>query len=212
MIDIIVIIVMLLAFYFGYRRGFIVSLVRLILLYLATLFAPSVAEPLGALFLDNKSLAFVVGFFIVIILAMLVLKLLSPLIDKLADLSPFESLDKILGGVLNFGLVLMIVSGLFAAFDYANIGTLNITKATTYIADNNSVGDVADMLTDLVEGDVETRRQICDARFVDYETLDDSFFFNPLAEMGRTITPTLDELEEAITKEAKDSIFSSIVQ
>ena len=114
MIDILVIIIMLLAFYFGYRRGFIVSLVRLILLYLATLFAPSVAEPLGAIFLDNKYLAFVAGFFIVIILAMLVLKLLSPLIDKLADLSPFKTLDKILGGVLNFGLVLMIVSGLFA--------------------------------------------------------------------------------------------------
>ena len=64
MIDILVIIIMLLAFYFGYRRGFIVSLVRLILLYLATLFAPSVAEPLGAIFLDNKFLAFVAGFFL----------------------------------------------------------------------------------------------------------------------------------------------------
>ena len=211
MIDILVIIIMLLAFYFGYRRGFIVSLVRLILLYLATLFAPSVAEPLGAIFLDNKYLAFVAGFFIVIILAMLVLKLLSPLIDKLADLSPFKTLDKILGGVLKFGLVLMIVSGLFAAFDYANIGNPNIIKATTYIAESGSVGDITDKVTTILEGDVQSCRQICDARFVDYETLDKSFFFNPLAEMGRTITPTLEELEESVTREAREGVLSSII-
>ena len=211
MIDILVIIIMLLAFYFGYRRGFIVSLVRLILLYLATLFAPSVAEPLGAIFLDNKFLAFVAGFFIVVILAMLVLKLLSPLIDKLSALSPFETLDKVLGGVLNFGLVLMIVSGLFAAFDYANIGTPNIAKATNYITESNSVGDGMDRVASFLEGDIETRRQFCDSRFVDYETLDNSFFFNSLAEMGRTITPTLDELEEAVTREAKEGLFSSII-
>ena len=64
MLDIIVIIAMLLAFYIGYRRGFIVSLIHLVGIYLATLLAPAIAEPIGSIFMgDSKYLAFVAGFF-----------------------------------------------------------------------------------------------------------------------------------------------------
>jgi uncharacterized membrane protein required for colicin V production len=211
MIDILIIIAMLLAFYIGYRRGFIVSLIHLVGIYLATLIAPTIAEPIGSMFMgDNKYLAFIAGFFLVVAAAILILWFVAPILGKfIMFLNPFKKLDKILGGVLNFVVMLVVTAGLFAAFDYANISSHpNVDTITAYVNEKVNSGEritQADVMA-FANGDVATMRKIFKPRFVDYETLDSSTFFNALANFGRAITPSLESLNESVCKEAKEGI------
>lgn len=214
MLDIIVIIAMLLAFYIGYRRGFIVSLIHLVGIYLATLLAPAIAEPIGSIFMgDSKYLAFVAGFFLVVAAAIFILWFVAPIIGKLILLNPFKRFDKLLGGVLNLVVVLVVTAGLFAAFDYANISNEpDVEKISAYVDEKIEDGEGVskeDVLA-LANGDITTMRMFFKSRFVDYETLDKSTFFNSLASFGRAIAPSLDGLNELVRNEAKAGIKSEM--
>lgn len=214
MLDIIVIIAMLLAFYIGYRRGFIVSLIHLVGIYLATLLAPAIAEPIGSIFMgDSKYLAFVAGFFLVVAVAIFILWFVAPIIGKLIFLNPFKRFDKLLGGVLNLVVVLVVTAGLFAAFDYANISNEpDVEKISAYVDEKIEDGEGVskeDVLA-LANGDITTMRMFFKSRFVDYETLDKSTFFNSLASFGRAIAPSLDGLNELVRNEAKAGIKSEM--
>ena len=214
MLDIIVIIAMLLAFYIGYRRGFIVSLIHLVGIYLATLLAPAIAEPIGSIFMgDSKYLAFVAGFFLVVAVAIFILWFVAPIIGKLIFLNPFKRFDKLLGGVLNLVVVLVVTAGLFAAFDYANISNEpDVEKISAYVDEKIEDGEGVskeDVLA-LANGDITTMRMFFKSRFVDYETLDKSTFFNSLASFGRAIAPSLDGLNELVRNEAKAGIRSEM--
>jgi uncharacterized membrane protein required for colicin V production len=216
MIDILVIIAMLLAFYIGYRRGFIVSLIHLVGIYLATLLAPTIAEPIGSIFMgDSKYLAFIAGFFLVVAAAIFILWFVAPILGKfIMFLNPFKRFDKILGGVLNLVVMLVVTAGLFAAFDYANISNQpDIEKISAYVESKAMDGEgiSEDDIMAFANGDVETMRKIFKPRFVDYETLDNSTFFNPLASFGRAITPSLDGLNDLVRSEAKDGISKNIL-
>ena len=214
MLDIIVIIAMLLAFYIGYRRGFIVSLIHLVGIYLATLLAPAIAEPIGSIFMgDSKYLAFVAGFFLVVAAAIFILWFVAPIIGKLIFLNPFKRFDKLLGGVLNLVVVLVVTAGLFAAFDYANISNEpDVEKISAYVDEKIEDGEGVskeDVLA-LANGDITTMRMFFKSRFVDYETLDKSTFFNSLASFGHAIAPSLDGLNELVRNEAKAGIKSEM--
>ena len=216
MIDILVIIAMLLAIYIGYRRGFIVSLIHLVGIYLATLLAPAIAEPIGSMFMgDNKYLAFIAGFFLVIAAAIFILWFAAPILGKfIMFLNPFKRFDKILGGVLNLCVMLVVTSGLFATFDYANISNQpDIKKISAYAEQRVSSGEgiTTEDIKAFANGDIEMMRKIFKPRFVEYETLDSSTFFNPLASFGRAIAPSLDGLNNLVRNEAKESISKDVL-
>jgi uncharacterized membrane protein required for colicin V production len=212
MLDIIIIIAAILSFYVGYRRGFIAQLINLVGLYLAILLAPVLAEPVGSIFFGNEYLAYVAGFFVVLAVAMLLMWFISPIVSKLLFWNPFKGLDAILGGVLNLVVTIIVASSLFAAFDYANINTskLNEEKIVEHVINNASNNaSSADLKSDalvLANGDIKTLRKFFKPRFVEYETLESSALFDPLAGLGRAITPSLGGFKDQVRDEAKGAI------
>lgn len=219
MLDIIIIIAAILSFYVGYRRGFIAQLINLVGLYLAILLAPVLAEPVGSIFFGNEYLAYVAGFFVVLAVAMLLMWFISPIVSKLLFWNPFKGLDAILGGVLNLVVTIIVASSLFAAFDYANINTskLNEEKIVEHVinnassADNNaSSADIKSNALALANGDIKTLRKFFKPRFVEYETLESSALFDPLAGLGRAITPSLGGFKDQVRDEAKGAINEQI--
>lgn len=212
MLDIIIIIAALLSFYVGYRRGFIAQLINLVGLYLAILLAPVLAEPVGSIFFGNEYLAYVAGFFVVLAVAMLLMWFISPIVSKLLFWNPFKGLDAILGGVLNLVVTIIVASSLFAAFDYANINTSkpNVEKIGEHVINNApSVDPKSDALA-LANGDIKTLRKFFKPRFVEYETLESSALFDPLAGLGRAITPSLGGFKDQVRDEAKGAINEQI--
>jgi membrane protein required for colicin V production len=207
MLDIIVIIALILSFYVGYRRGFIVQLISLVGLYVAILLAPSIAEPVGSIFLGNEHLAFVGGFFVVIALAMLVVWFVAPLIGKLIFWNPFKGLDAIMGGLLNLVVTIIIASSLFAAFDYANI---DVSKPNIKAMIENEDVASEDQLIAIADGDIKTMRKYFRHRFVKYETLESSALFDPLAGFGRFVAPSLSGFNKQMRADAKTAIDNKV--
>ena len=209
MLDIIIIIAAILSFYVGYRRGFIVQLISLVALYVAILLAPSIAEPIGSIFMgsDAQGIAFVAGFFLVVAISMMVVWFVAPLIGKLIFWNPFKQFDALVGGLLNLVVNFIIASSLFAAFDYANIGEPNIDAINEKIIEDISM---ADKMESLADGDIESLRTYFKPRYVEYETLESSALFDPMASFGRFITPSMDGFNETMREEAKESINKQV--
>lgn len=210
MLDIIIIIAAILSFYVGYRRGFIVQLISLVALYVAILLAPSIAEPIGSIFMgsDAQGIAFVAGFFLVVAISMMVVWFVAPLIGKLIFWNPFKKFDALAGGLLNLVVNFIIASAIFAAFDYANIGEPNIDAINEKIIEDISM---ADKMESLADGDIESLRTYFKPRYVEYETLESSAFFDPMASFGRFITPSMDGFNESMRDNAKSAINKKIL-
>jgi membrane protein required for colicin V production len=210
MLDIIIIIAAILSFYVGYRRGFIVQLISLVALYVAILLAPSIAEPIGSIFMgsDAQGIAFVAGFFLVVAISMMVVWFVAPLIGKLIFWNPFKKFDALAGGLLNLVVNFIIASAIFAAFDYANIGEPNIDAINEKIIEDISM---ADKMESLADGDIESLRTYFKPRYVEYETLESSALFDPMASFGRFITPSMDGFNESMRDNAKSAINKKIL-
>lgn len=212
MLDIIIIIAALISFYIGYRRGFIVQLISFVALYLAILVAPTIAEPVGSILFGEEHLAYVGGFFMVIAAVIFVMWFVAPIIGKFIFWNPFKRLNALMGGILTLGVSVIVISSLFAAFDYANIDTSkpNVEKINEYVQqslDNaTSATDITGEIVALTNGDVKTMRKYFKPRFVEYKTLESSALFYPLANFGRAIAPTMDDFNATIRKEAKVAI------
>lgn len=211
MIDIIVIIAAIMAFYTGYRRGFIVQLISLVGLYIAVLLAPTIAKPIGSIFISNEYMAYVAGFFLVLAVALFIMWFAAPLIGKLIFWNPFERLDALMGGLLNLVVMIIITSALFAAFDYANISSKpKMESINEYVVENVGSGDIEAKVKALADGDIETMRKFFEPRFVEYETLESSALFDPLAGFGRFIAPSMDGFNKTMREEAKESINEQV--
>jgi membrane protein required for colicin V production len=211
MIDIIVIIAAIMAFYTGYRRGFIVQLISLVGLYIAVLLAPTIAKPVGSIFISNEYMAYVAGFFVVLAVALFIMWFAAPIIGKLIFWNPFGRLDALMGGLLNLVVMIIVTSALFAAFDYANISSKpKLESINEYVAKNVNSGDIEAQVKALAEGDIETMRKYFEPRFVEYETLESSAMFDPLAGFGRFIAPSMDSFNETMREEAKESINKQV--
>lgn len=211
MIDIIVIIAAIMAFYMGYRRGFIVQLISLVGLYIAVLLAPTIAKPIGSIFISNEYMAYVAGFFLVLAVALFIMWFAAPLIGKLIFWNPFERLDALMGGLLNLVVMIIVTSALFAAFDYANISSKpKMESINEYVVENMGSGDIETKVKALADGDIETMRKFFEPRFVEYETLESSALFDPLAGFGRFIAPSMDGFNKTMREEAKESINEQV--
>lgn len=211
MIDIIVIIAAIMAFYTGYRRGFIVQLISLVGLYIAVLLAPTIAKPIGSIFISNEYMAYVAGFFLVLAVALFIMWFAAPLIGKLIFWNPFERLDALMGGLLNLVVMIIVTSALFAAFDYANISSKpKMESINEYVVENVGSGDIEANVKALADGDIETMRKFFEPRFVEYETLESSALFDPLAGFGRFIAPSMDGFNKTMREEAKESINEQV--
>ena len=211
MIDIIVIIAAIMAFYTGYRRGFIVQLISLVALYVAVLIAPTIAKPIGSIFISNEYMAYVAGYFLVLAIALFVMWFVAPLIGKLIFWNPFERFDSLMGGLLNLVVMIIVTSALFAAFDYANISSKpKMESINEFAIENIESGDIEAKVKALADGDIETMRKYFEPRFVEYDTLEQSALFDPLAGFGRFIAPSMDGFNEDMREEAKESIDEQI--
>lgn len=210
MLDIIILIAAIVSFYIGYRRGFIVQLISLVALYIAILVAPAIAEPVGSIFMgsDAYGIAFVAGFFLVVAISMMIIWFVAPLIGKLIFWNPFKGFDSLAGGVLNLLVTFIVASSLFAAFDYANIGEPNHDAINERLNEDISLKDE---LSSFADGDMETLRTYFKPRYVEYETLESSALFDPMAGFGRFITPSMNGFNETMRADAKSAINKQIL-
>lgn len=196
-IDIILLIVMCVALLYGWRKGAIVQLLQLAGIFLAILLAPDFADEVGAIFTEDTGLAYLLGYGAIIIGAWVVLWIIAPLFRKLLFFEALRHVDSMLGMLFSFLATIIIVSVLFSLFVTANIGEIRSDKILELGTSGLTASEI-DAYAEMIESRDESLRDYFEPKYIDYELLDESKFFNPLANFGATIFPELKEAQMRI--------------
>ncbi len=211
MIDIIVIICVVWALVLGIKRGFIIQLCHLVGLYMALLFAPTYATEIGSLVMDDPGKAYLAGFILIVAAAAVLVWIIAPMIKAIVVWRPIRGIDALLGAVLNVALVTVIIAALFSIFDRINISPNIRQEALAEIVDSHSEGDIRERVTALSQADIDGEmRQYFEHKYIDYETLDESICFYPLARLGTELIPSIRIIDETIRSEAERAINEQI--
>ena len=193
-IDIIIAVVALFALVLGWRRGFVVQLCQLVGLYIAILIAPEFAGEIGATFSDDPGLAYIVGFAIIIVGTWLVVWILAPLLRKMLFCDFLRNVDSLMGATLAIATLFIITSVGCSLFRTANIGEVRTEKILELGAQGLSPEEQEAYIEKLENKDV-SMREYFDAKYIDYDTLNESRLFGPLASIGDTLCPGLDDFK-----------------
>ena len=199
-IDIFVMIILVWTFFAGWKRGFVVTLCHLVGLLLAIFIAPSLAAPIGSIFLSDTIKAYILGFIIIVAAAILLVKVLAPMLRTIIVWNPFKKWDALFGAILNVVVAALTLGALFTVFDQANIGNQPRREAFVELAENGSSEDIMAF----ADGDIKSLRKYFEPRYVDYEVLESSATFYPLARFGDIVTPSLDIVKDVFEQSAKN--------
>ena len=211
MIDIVVLIAVVWALVLGIKRGFVAQLCHLVGLYLALLMAPSFASQVGSLFMDDPGKAYLAGFILIVAAALIIIWIVAPLIKAIVVWKPVKGVDALLGAVLNVTTTIIVISALFSIFDRINISSNIRQEALQSIVENHSEGDIKAKILELSNADIDSEmRQYFEHKYIDYQTLDESICFHPLAKFGTAIIPSIKRFDETIRTEAHKAISEKV--
>lgn len=196
-IDIILLIVVCVALLYGWRKGAIVQFLQLAGIYLAILLAPDFADEVGAIFTQDTGLAYLIGYAVIIVGAWIVLWIIAPLFRKILFFDALRQVDSMLGMLLAFVATIIIVSVLFSLFVTANIGEIRSDKILELGTSGLTASEIDDY-AEMLEKRDESLRDYFEPKYIDYRVLDESKFFNPLADFGTSIFPELKETQQKI--------------
>lgn len=188
---------MCVALLYGWRKGAIVQFLQLAGIYLAILLAPDFADEVGAIFTEDAGLAYLLGYGAIIIGAWVVLWIIAPLFRKMLFFEALRHVDSMLGMLFSFIATIIIVSVLFSLFVTANIGEIRSDKILELGTSGLTASEI-DEYAEMIESRDESLRDYFEPKYIDYELLDESKFFNPLANFGRDIFPELEEAQMRI--------------
>lgn len=196
-IDIVLLIVICVALIYGWRKGAIVQFLQLVGVYLAVLLAPDFADEVGAVFTEDAGLAYLIGYGVIILGAWIVLWIIAPLFRKMLFFDALRRIDSMLGMVLSFVATIVITSVLFSLFVTANIGDIRSDKILELGTSGLTAAEIEEY-AEMLESRDESLRDYFEPKYIDYKTLDESKFFNPLAEFGKDIFPGLEKAQREI--------------
>lgn len=196
-IDILFAVLAILSLILGWRKGFVVQLIQLIVLYAAILLAPEFADSVGEIFTNDRSLTYLIGFVAIILVSWVVIRIIAPLFRKILLFGLLKKFDSLFGMVLSFFTMVIIVSVICSLFVTVNIGQMRADK----VMELGAQGIDADTMEEYVEmfEDKDLRvRDFFEPNYVSYEVLDDSLLFNHLVDIGDVICPKLEDIQEEI--------------
>jgi uncharacterized membrane protein required for colicin V production len=196
-IDIVLLIVICVALIYGWRKGAIVQFLQLVGVYLAVLLAPDFADEVGAVFTEDAGLAYLIGYGVIIIGAWIALWIIAPLFRKMLFFDALRRIDSMLGMVLSFVATIVITSVLFSLFVTANIGDIRSDKILELGTSGLTAAEIEEY-AEMLDSRDESLRDYFEPKYIDYKTLDESKFFNPLAEFGEDIFPGLEKAQREI--------------
>lgn len=120
-IDLILCLVLLLALWNGWRRGFILQICSLVALVAAIWLAARFGGEAAILLHIEEAYAEPAGFVVVLVVALLLIALLARIVRKIFHFAGFGLLDTLLGIVVAAVKYLLVTSVIFAAIDRINV-------------------------------------------------------------------------------------------
>ena len=130
-IDIIILICLLPAIYFGIRNGLVKQLISLCVIFfgikLSLQFSPTVAEWLTEHFTLKEYIAKTASFIVIFIAVSLIFSLIGRLVEKIIQITLLGWLNRLAGIILSLVISVLLISVLIYLFDLLN-ANLNIVE------------------------------------------------------------------------------------
>lgn len=134
-LDIILALILIVAFFLGFSRGFLLALASLVGViagvYGAFYFSDPVARLLTSWFHLSDETTYVIAFVVTFFLIVLVFSLLGNLLTKVADFAMLGIFNKLLGGVFNMLKYAFIMSVVFMFLNNSNYQNVFIEENKT---------------------------------------------------------------------------------
>lgn len=129
-IDLIVGLLLLIAIFNGWRRGFIMQACSLVAIVVAIFLAAEFGQQVGVALNLSPALASVGGFMVVLVVAMIAISILSRLVRGLLSFVGLGILDNVLGVVIAAAKYMLLVSIVLMALEQFNLEKRLIDPAT----------------------------------------------------------------------------------
>lgn len=127
-LDLIICLVLLVALFNGWRKGFILQLCSLVAVVAAIVLASRYGAEAGAFLKHDAQYAEPAGFVVVLLVAMLVITLAARLVRKIFRFAGFGLVDILLGVTVAAAKYLLLLSLAFAAFEKINVNYTLLSK------------------------------------------------------------------------------------
>lgn len=127
-LDLIICLVLLVALFNGWRKGFILQLCSLVAVVAAIVLASRYGAEAGASLKLDAQYAEPAGFVVVLLVAMLVITLAARLVRKIFRFAGFGLVDILLGVTVAAAKYLLLLSLAFAAFEKINVNYTLLSK------------------------------------------------------------------------------------
>jgi membrane protein required for colicin V production len=162
-LDIIFLFILLVFFFLGYKRGFLLSLLQLLgivlVIVLIRQFGTVIREGIHHQFGISDTWAIVLGYIVIFIIIMILAKIISLVLQKLIALIHLGWIDRLVGGIVNllfcFALIVILVLILEISTLSNSLGEVKdnskIYNSARIIADdiiNNYLGEIPGRTSD----------------------------------------------------------------
>lgn len=196
-IDILILIVACASLFYGWRKGAIVLFLQLMGIYLASLLATDYADNVGSIFTDDPGLSYFVGYLVIIVGVWALIWIIAPLIHKLLVFKALRKFDSLIGMFFSFLTTIVIVSVMLSLFETANVGQVRADKLLELGGSGLTMEEIK-VYADKIENKDRSLQEFFEPKYVEYETLEESAFFYPLADFGAGICPGLKDVQHQI--------------
>ena len=193
-IDIILLIIACVALFYGWCKGAIVLLLQLVGIYVATLLATDYADKVGSMLTDDTGMSYLLGYIIIIVVVWLFVWIIAPLFRKLLLFDFLIKFDSVLGVLFSIVATVVIISVSFSLFTTANLGSVRPEKVLE-LGSSGLTPEQIKEYADMIERKDESLRDYFEPKYIDFETLEESKFFYPLADFGAKICPGLEDVQ-----------------
>jgi hypothetical protein len=148
---------------------------------------------------DDQGIAYLLGYVAIILGAWIVLWIIAPLFRKILFFDALRRVDSLLGMLFSFLATGVVVSVLLSLFVTLNIGAIRPEKILE-LGSSGLTEEQVEEYADMIERKDKDLRDYFEPKYIEYETLDESKFFYPLADFGAEICPTLKETQHQMAE------------
>jgi hypothetical protein len=178
------------------------------------LLAPKYALEVGSIIFDDPGNAYITGFALIIVATILLVWIVAPLLRYIIIWQPIRFLDVLLGGALNLATMVIITAVLFSVFDQINLGQeirqdMLIELMDEYEGEEDQLKERIASLGEKQKDDY--MRKYLNHRYISFETLNESRSFFPLADLGKSLVPTLRDVDTQIRGEV-DGMVNDVLE
>lgn len=193
-IDILLLIVACLSLVYGWRKGAIVLFLQLVGIYLATLIATDHADSVGSMLTNDPGMSYLLGYVVIIVVVWIFVWMIAPLFRKVLFFDFLRKCDSLLGMLFSFVSTLVIVSVSLSLFSTANLGNIRAEKVLE-LGSSGLTPEQIKEYAEMIERKDESLRDYFEPKYIDFETLEESRLFYPLADFGADLCPGLEDVQ-----------------